>query len=109
MDEAQPEAKISMLRWFGLLAIAVGVALIVVDTTIVNVIIPLIIEELNTGSTEAQWIQESFAIVFGALLLVIGRIADIIGARRVKCCTISVRLRVQEVWIVSNGTWFSLR
>ncbi|QLY34279.1 MFS transporter [Nocardia huaxiensis] len=66
-----------------MLAIALGVALIVVDTTIVNVIIPSIIEDLNTGSTEAQWIQESYAIVFAALLLVVGRIADIIGARRV--------------------------
>lgn len=81
--ETQPEAKPSLLRWLGLLAIALGVALIVVDTTIVNVIIPSIIEDLDTGSTEAQWIQESYAIVFAALLLVVGRIADIIGARRV--------------------------
>lgn len=81
--EPGSEVKVSPLRWLGLLAIALGVALIVVDTTIVNVIIPSIIEDLNTGSTAAQWIQESYAIVFAALLLVVGRIADIIGARRV--------------------------
>ncbi|GEM32717.1 MFS transporter [Nocardia neocaledoniensis NBRC 108232] len=74
---------VSVRRWLGLIAIALGVALIVVDTTIVNVIIPSIIEDLQTGSTEAQWIQESYAIVFAALLLVVGRIADIVGARRV--------------------------
>ncbi|WP_067703265.1 MFS transporter [Nocardia jejuensis] len=79
----EPGTETSLLRWLGLLAIALGVALIVVDTTIVNVIIPSIIEDLNTGSTEAQWIQESYAIVFAALLLVVGRIADIVGARRV--------------------------
>ncbi|MFC6012921.1 DHA2 family efflux MFS transporter permease subunit [Nocardia lasii] len=73
----------SLRRWLGLIAIALGVALIVVDTTIVNVIIPSIIGDLNTGSTEAQWIQESYAIVFAALLLVVGRVADIVGARRV--------------------------
>lgn len=73
----------SIRRWLGLIAIALGVALIVVDTTIVNVIIPSIIEDLRTGSTEAQWIQESYAIVFAAMLLVVGRIADIVGARRV--------------------------
>ncbi|MET9486252.1 MFS transporter [Nocardia sp. NPDC006630] len=73
----------SVRRWLGLIAIALGVALIVVDTTIVNVIIPSIIEDLHTGSTEAQWIQESYAIVFAALLLVVGRIADIVGARRI--------------------------
>lgn len=70
-------------RWLGLIAIALGVALIVVDTTIVNVIIPSIIADLDTSSTAAQWIQESYAIVFAALLLVVGRIADIVGARRV--------------------------
>lgn len=70
-------------RWLGLVAIALGVALIVVDTTIVNVIMPSIIEGLNVNSVQAQWIQESYAIVLAALLLVVGRIADIVGARRV--------------------------
>lgn len=70
-------------RWLGLLAIALGVALIVVDTTIVNVIVPSVIEDLDTGSAQAQWIQESYAIVFAALLLLTGRLADIFGARRI--------------------------
>ncbi|GAA0997283.1 DHA2 family efflux MFS transporter permease subunit [Nocardiopsis tropica] len=82
---AEPATEVAptVRQWLGLIAIALGVALIVVDTTIVNVIIPSIIEDLNTGSTEAQWIQESYAIVFAALLLVAGRVADIVGARRV--------------------------
>ncbi|GIG65176.1 DHA2 family efflux MFS transporter permease subunit [Phytomonospora endophytica] len=70
-------------RWLGLVAIALGVALIVVDTTIVNVIVPSIIGDLGVDSTQAQWIQESYAIVFAALLLLVGRCADILGARRV--------------------------
>jgi hypothetical protein len=43
-------------RWLGLIAIALGVALIVVDTTIVNVIVPSIIEDLRVNSVQAQWI-----------------------------------------------------
>lgn len=70
-------------RWLGLIAIALGVALIVVDTTIVNVIVPSIIGDLDTSSAQAQWVQESYAIVFAALLLLTGRYADILGARRV--------------------------
>ncbi|MFF1711102.1 DHA2 family efflux MFS transporter permease subunit [Streptomyces sp. NPDC058268] len=70
-------------RWLGLVAIALGVALIVVDTTIVNVIVPSVIEDLDTTSVQAQWIQESYAIVFAALLLLTGRLADLFGARRV--------------------------
>jgi len=69
-------------RWWGLLGIALGVSLIIVDTTIVNVITPSVIADLGITSSQAQWIQESYAIVFAALLLLFGRIADIIGARR---------------------------
>ncbi|GKT30594.1 Major facilitator superfamily like protein, partial [Aduncisulcus paluster] len=70
-------------KWLGLAAIALGVALIVVDTTIVNVIIPSIVRDLGVTSAQAQWVQESYAIVFAALLLLVGRISDILGARSV--------------------------
>ncbi|MGR0161106.1 MFS transporter [Paenarthrobacter nitroguajacolicus] len=73
----------SARRWIGLIALALGVALIVVDTTIVNVITPSVIDDLGINSSQAQWIQESYAIVFAALLLVSGRIADLRGARTV--------------------------
>jgi EmrB/QacA subfamily drug resistance transporter len=75
--------NVSTRRWLGLIAIALGVALIVVDTTIVNVIVPSIVRDLDVTSVQTQWIQESYAIVFAALLLLVGRVADIVGARRV--------------------------
>ncbi|MCI4044828.1 MFS transporter [Streptomyces sp. TRM75563] len=77
--EASPTAR----QWLGLVAVALGVALIVVDLTIVNVILAPIIEDLSIGSSEAQWIQESYAITFAALLLVTGRLSDLYGARRI--------------------------
>ncbi|MFC8124633.1 DHA2 family efflux MFS transporter permease subunit [Streptomyces sp. NPDC057302] len=80
---ARPSATPSAHRWLGLVAIALGVALIVVDTTIVNVIVPSVIGDLDASSGQAQWIQESYAIVFAALLLLTGRLADIFGARRI--------------------------
>lgn len=69
-------------QWFGLVAVSLGVALIVVDLTIVNVIVAPIIDDLSIGSAEAQWVQESYAIVFAALLLLVGRLSDLHGARR---------------------------
>ncbi|MFH8369816.1 MFS transporter [Streptomyces sp. NPDC018031] len=69
-------------QWFGLIAVSLGVALIVVDITIVNVILAPIIEDLRIGSVEAQWIQESYAIAFAALLLLTGRLCDLYGARK---------------------------
>lgn len=77
MPAVSPTAR----RWLGLIALALGVALIVVDVTIVSVIIPPVIDDLGINSSQAQWIQESYAIVLAALLLVVGRIADLRGAR----------------------------
>ncbi|WP_338137573.1 MFS transporter [Streptomyces anulatus] len=77
--ETPPTAR----QWLGLVAVALGVALIVVDLTIVNVILAPIIDDLAIESSEAQWIQESYAITFAALLLVTGRLSDLYGARRI--------------------------
>ncbi|KAB2348578.1 MFS transporter [Actinomadura rudentiformis] len=70
-------------RWLGLMAVSLGVGLIVVDATIVNVIVPPMVKDLGVSSGQIQWVQESYAIVFAALLLVTGRLADLLGARRV--------------------------
>ncbi|MBQ0865481.1 MFS transporter [Streptomyces sp. RK75] len=78
-----PEAPPTARQWLGLLAVSLGVALIVVDITIVNVILAPVIEDLKIDSVEAQWIQESYAISFAALLLLTGRLCDVLGARKV--------------------------
>jgi EmrB/QacA subfamily drug resistance transporter len=69
-------------RWVGLVFISLGVALIIVDSTIVNVAIPSIINDIGITSTQAQWVQEIYTLVFAALLLVGGRLADEYGRRR---------------------------
>lgn len=56
--------------------------MIIVDSTIVNVAIPSIIDDLGLTSTEAQWVNEVYALVFAALLLTMGRLGDRYGRRR---------------------------
>ena len=68
-------------RWLGLFFIALGVAMIIVDATIVNVAVPQIIRDLGITSSDAQWVQEVYTLVFAALLLVVGRLADRYGRR----------------------------
>lgn len=68
-------------RWLGLVFISIAVALIIVDSTIVNVAIPSIIDDLGISSTQVQWVQESYTLVFAALLLVFGTLADRYGRR----------------------------
>ncbi|MBT2501734.1 DHA2 family efflux MFS transporter permease subunit [Curtobacterium sp. ISL-83] len=77
-------------RWAGLVVISVAVSLIIVDSTIVNVAIPSIVGELDISSTQVQWVQESYTLVFAALLLVFGSLADRYGRRRLLVIGVSV-------------------
>lgn len=72
----------SSRRWFGLVSISLGVALIIVDSTIVNVAIPAIVDDIGLTSTQVQWLQEAYTLVFAALLLLFGSLADKFGRRR---------------------------
>ncbi|GAA1974759.1 DHA2 family efflux MFS transporter permease subunit [Microbacterium pumilum] len=69
-------------RWLGLVFISVAVSLIIVDSTIVNVAIPSIVDDLGITSTQVQWVQEAYTLVFASLLLVFGSLADRFGRRR---------------------------
>jgi EmrB/QacA subfamily drug resistance transporter len=69
-------------RWVGLAMLSVGVAMIIVDATIVNVAVPSIIRELTLDSTQAEWINTIYALVFAALLVTLGRLGDVFGRRR---------------------------
>ena len=69
-------------RWLGLAMLSLGVAMIIVDATIVNVAVPSIIRELRLDSTTAEWINTVYALVFAALLITLGRIGDVWGRRR---------------------------
>ena len=62
--------------------LSVGVAMIIVDATIVNVAVPSIIRELALDSTQAEWINTIYALVFAALLITLGRLGDVFGRRR---------------------------
>ncbi len=72
----------SSRRWLGLAVIGLAVSLIIVDTTIVNVAIPSIVDSLGLSAAQVQWVQESYTLVFAALLIPFGTLADRIGRRR---------------------------
>ncbi|HEY3334582.1 MAG TPA: MFS transporter [Candidatus Limnocylindrales bacterium] len=68
-------------RWLGLAMLSLGVSMIIVDATIVNVAVPSIIRDLDLTSTTAEWINTVYALVFAALLITLGRIGDLLGRR----------------------------
>ena len=69
-------------RWIGLALLSIGVAMIIVDATIVNVAVPSIIADLSLDSTQAEWVNTIYALVFAALLITLGRLGDVFGRRR---------------------------
>jgi len=69
-------------RWLGMPFIALGVSMIIVDATIVNVAIPSIIRDLHVSTPTAEWFNAIYALVFAALLITVGRAGDIFGRRR---------------------------
>jgi len=69
-------------RWWALVAVALGVSLIIMDATVVNVALPVIIQDLHLDSTQAEWMNAVYSLMFAALLLTVGRIGDIQGRRK---------------------------
>ncbi len=68
-------------QWWTLAALAGSVSLIVIDGTIVNVSLPVIISALGLSTAQAAWVSTIYALVFSALLIPAGRISDRIGRK----------------------------
>lgn len=84
-------------RWIGLVFISMAISLVIIDGTIVNTIFPSIINDLALSSTEVQWVQESYILVFASLLLVWGSLADRVGRKRLLSIGIVIFI-LSSVW-----------
>jgi EmrB/QacA subfamily drug resistance transporter len=69
-------------KWLTLLALSLGISMIIVDATIVNVAIPSIVRDLSLDSSGAQWIVSVYPLVFAALLITLGRTGDMLGRKK---------------------------
>jgi EmrB/QacA subfamily drug resistance transporter len=70
-------------RWLALYVLCAGVLMIVIDATIVNVALPSIQDDLGFSQSNLAWVVNAYLIAFGGLLLLSGRIGDLIGQRRI--------------------------
>ena len=69
-------------RWWALMVLCLGVLMIVLDTTIVNVALPSIREDLQFTETALVWVVNAYMLTFGGFLLLGGRLGDLYGSRR---------------------------
>ncbi|MGE5685379.1 MAG: MFS transporter [Nitrososphaerota archaeon] len=70
-------------RWMALGLLALAQFVIILDTSIIGVALPTIQEHFGFSQSDLQWIFNAYVIIFGALLLLGGRLSDIIGAKKI--------------------------
>jgi EmrB/QacA subfamily drug resistance transporter len=70
-------------RWAALAVVCLAQLMIVLDVTIVNVALPSIQHDLGFSQASLTWVVNGFLITFGSLLLLAGRLGDLVGRRRV--------------------------
>jgi MFS family permease len=70
-------------RWHAFALLAVSYFMTIVDLTIVTVSLPTIGRDLHVTETSLQWVLTAYAVSFGAVLLLGGRAADLLGRRRI--------------------------
>ncbi|MSY16705.1 MAG: MFS transporter, partial [Actinobacteria bacterium] len=68
-------------RWIALAFLSLGVAMIILDATVVNVAIPSMIKDLNLTTNDAEWINAAYSLTFASLLILSGRLADRFGRK----------------------------
>src|SRR5947209_800964 len=70
-------------RWIALVVLCAGFLMIILDQTIVNVALPSIQHDLRFSQSTLAWVVNAYLIAFGGLLLLVGRLGDLIGRRRI--------------------------
>ncbi|WP_406133515.1 MFS transporter [Streptomyces zaomyceticus] len=70
-------------RWTALALICAAQFMLVLDVTVVNVALPALAADLDLGRTTLTWVVTAYTLCFGGLMLLGGRLADALGARRV--------------------------
>ena len=87
-----PEAgdRITRRQWLTLLVLSLGLAIVIIDSTIVNVAIPSIQREFNASFKQLEWVNSVYSLVFAAFIITWGRIGDQVGRKRIFIAGVSV-------------------
>ena len=108
-NTVEQESKISTQadprRWKALALLSLAQFLIIMDTSIIGVALPAIQQQFSFSQSELQWIFSAYVIVFGALLLLGGRLSDILGQRRIFIIGFAILTAASVVaGLASSGT-----
>lgn len=84
--EARPHAD---HRWLVLVVVSVAQLMVVLDATVVNIAMPTAQADLGFHDSQRQWVVTAYSLVFGSLLLLGGRIGDLVGRKRTFLCALA--------------------
>ena len=82
-DRHESAATGDRRRWMALYVLCVGMLMIVLDVTVVNVALPSIQNDLGFSQSSLAWVVNAYLITFGGLLLLAGRFGDILGRKKI--------------------------
>jgi EmrB/QacA subfamily drug resistance transporter len=82
-EKKAADARASDHRWLILVVVSIAQLMVVLDATVVNIALPSAQRDLGFANGERQWVVTAYALAFGSLLLLGGRIGDLFGRKRV--------------------------
>jgi len=93
-----------------LVASILGSVIVFVDSTVVNVALPAIQDDLGGGLTLQQWVVDAYLLTLGSLLLVGGSLGDLLGPKRIFLIGVlafgaTIRKLPVGGWLVTNTSW----
>ncbi|NRI69343.1 MFS transporter [Rhodococcus sp. MS16] len=86
----EPDKSAVKNKWAALIVLVGGLAMIVIDGTIVGVALPVLVDDLKLNFDDAQWVNSLYSVIFAALLLTAGRLGDRLGRRRLYVVGIAI-------------------
>ncbi|AZM48961.1 MFS transporter [Streptomyces sp. WAC 06738] len=92
-------------RWFALAILCTGALMIVLDGSIVTVALPAIQEDLGFSPADLTWTVNAYMIAFGGLLLLAGRLGDLLGRKRVFVAGIALFTAASLLCGVATEPW----
>lgn len=78
--------------WWALVSLLIGLSMIIIDGSVVNVLLPDMVQDLGLTQTDAQWVNSIYSLLFAALLITVGLLADKYGRRLLFLAGIAVFL-----------------
>ncbi|TWD80957.1 EmrB/QacA subfamily drug resistance transporter [Kribbella amoyensis] len=98
-----PTAPGGRSRWAALYTLCAGMLMIVLDVTVVNVALPVIQDDLGFTNSSLAWVVNAYLIAFGGLLLLAGRLGDLLGRRNIFVAGLTV-FTLASVWCGLAGS-----